>query len=116
MNDSPFPSHNPAPSDAFERKVLASLEEQPRVAVPSDFAARVSARAAALPRRTRAPRARYARSVAMLLSALLVAALFVLAPHAQPSFASVGFDLEMSAIAVLSCLVYWLTQVRKESL
>lgn len=116
MNDPRSNFSNPVPNDTFERRLTAALEEQPRVLIPADFATRVAARAATLPQRARAPRAHYARSVAILLSALLVVALFVLAPHAQPSFSSVNFDLEMSAIVVLSALGYWLSQARKELL
>jgi len=102
--------------EALESAITAALEQPQSPAIPSDFAARVAARAATLPQRSRSARPHYARSVSIFLTALLVVALFLLAPHAQPSFASIGFDIELSLLVLLSTLVYWLTQARNEPL
>ena len=102
--------------EELEKAIDAALEQQQALSIPVDFAARVAERAALLPRRSHAPRARYARSVAILLSAILVVALFLLAPHAQPTFSSLGFDIELAVTILLAALAYWLTRVPSESL
>ena len=102
--------------EELENVITAALEQPQTPSIPADFAARVAERAAKLPQRARAPRAQYARSVAILLSAVLIVALFVVAPHAQPSFSSIGFDIELTVTTLLAALVYWLTRVPRESL
>ena len=102
--------------EELENAITAALEQPQTQMIPADFAARTASRAAKLPQRTRAPRAHYARSVAILLSAALVAALFVVAPHAQPSFSNIGFDIELTVTTLLAALVYWLTRAPSESL
>ncbi len=112
-----FPSsQNANPNTTFEVAITSALEHQPEPLIRAEFAASVTAQAMTLPQRPHAPRAHYARSISIFISAVLLVALFVLAPYAQPSFASLSFDLELTAVAVLSALVYGLTQARKESL
>ncbi len=101
--------------EALENSITVALEQPQSPAIPANFAAQVAAHAATLPRRSRVARPRYARAVSILLTAVLVVALFILAPHAQPSFSSVGFDIELMATALLGALLYWLTRVHGES-
>jgi hypothetical protein len=103
-------------SSRVDSQMTAALEHPPAIAIPADFASRVAAKAAAMPQRKRTARPMYARAVSILLVALLLGVLFLVAPHAQPSFASVAFDTEMSGVLLLGVLVYWLAYVPKQSL
>ena len=90
----------------IEAAITRALETRLDAAVPAGFAARV---AQALPT-VAAPRPRvYAGKVAAIAGAVVSAiALFALAPHAQPSFASFSFDVELLLLAQLGGIAYWL--------
>ncbi len=90
----------------MEAAITRALERQPEVVVPEDFAARVRA---SLPAQ---PKARARRSVGRIAgtaaAAGLIVALCWLAPHTQPSFASVAFDMEMLLLVELAGVAAWL--------
>jgi hypothetical protein len=96
----------------LEAAITQALEESPSVVVPVDFAVRVTA---SLPMQ---PRVRARRSVgriaAVATAAGLVVALYWLAPHARPSFASVAFDVEMVMLVELAGVVAWLGTRRSD--
>jgi hypothetical protein len=94
----------------LETAITQALEQQPRVTVPVDFAARVRAALPAQPRgRVRRFAGRSVSQTAATVAAVgLVAALCVLAPHARPSFESVAFDMEMLVLVELGLVVAWL--------
>jgi hypothetical protein len=103
-----------AMSDAneFEDAITRALDRKPEVAVPADFAAKVRA---SLPAQ---PKVRAQRSVGQITAGVaavgLVLALWVLAPHARPSFGSVAFDLEMVLVVELMGVVTWLGMRRSD--
>jgi hypothetical protein len=90
------------------------LAQQPPVAIPANFAARVAAQAAALPQRKPARQARYGRIAVFAAASLLLVALFALAPFAGSSPTSAGFLAEMVVLAQLGGLVYWLGRTPRE--
>ena len=95
---------------ALEAAITRVLERQPEVVVPGDFAARVRA---SLPAQ---PKVRVRRSVGRLAGTAAAAGLVVglcwLAPHAQPSFESLAFDMEMLMLVELACVSAWLAMRR----
>jgi hypothetical protein len=101
-------THNP--QEEFEAVMTRALErspELPPLAIPVDFAARV---AASLPQqRTARPAVRVGRIAAIVAMVVLAIVLFVLAPHASPSFASFTFDIELIVLAQLGAIAYWLS-------
>ena len=94
----------------LEAAIIRALERQPEVVVPGDFAARVRA---SLPTQ---PKVRVRRSVGRLAGTAAAAGLVVglcwLAPHAQPSFESLAFDMEMLMLVELACVSAWLAMRR----
>jgi hypothetical protein len=97
---------------SIEASIDAALARSPQAAIPVDFAARVRA---ALPPVTPArPRASAARNTAIAASAILLVGVFALAPHAAPSFTNLTFDVELSLLAELACILTWLAQPRTE--
>ena len=99
----------------LESEIQLALESAPQPCIPADFAARVAAKAATLPRRAAPPQAHYGRAVSMLMAALLAVSLFIVAPHATPSFLNVGFDVELAFLAQLCALAYWLARSAREN-
>jgi hypothetical protein len=98
---------------AFETMITRALEQQPSVAIPAEFAARVRASLPAQPRvRTRRSVGRIAAAGA---GAALVVGLCWLAPHVQPSFESVAFDVEMLMLAELAGVATWLAMRRHDA-
>lgn len=98
---------------AMEAAITRALERQSEVLVPADFAARVRA---SLPAR---PRVRARRSVGRIAGTAAVAGLIVglcwLAPHTQPSFASLAFDFEMLMLVELAGVAAWLAMRRHDA-
>lgn len=107
-------NHKPG-RQPLEASIERALQSAPQPLVPADFAARVAAKAAALPRRAAHPRARYGRVIAMLAAAVLAVSLFVVAPHAAPSFLNIRFDVELAFLAQLCALAYWLARGTREN-
>ncbi len=104
---------NKTPNSEQEREaaIVRALELRPEPVVPADFAARVMQ---SLPAQIVArPRRRVGRTVALVAAIVLSLALFVIAPHAQPSFASLTFDIEMLLLAQLGAIGYWLAARRE---
>ena len=96
--------------DALEAAITRVLEARPKVAVPTGFAARVMASLPAQPKvREQRSAGKMAAGAAM---AGLVVGLYCLAPHAQPSFASLAFDMEMLMLVELACVSAWLATRR----
>jgi hypothetical protein len=99
--------------DALETAITRALEQQPNVAIPADFAARVRA---SLPVQPKVGRRRsVGRIAATAAAAGLVVALCWLAPHARPSFESVAFDMEMLMLAELAGVAAWLATQRHDA-
>lgn len=98
---------------ALEAAITQALERQPEVVVPMDFAARVRA---SLPPQ---PKVRTRRSAGRIAGTAAVAGLIVglcwLAPHAQPSFESIAFDMEMLMLAELAGVAAWLAMRRHDA-
>ena len=91
---------------AMEAAITRALEQRKEPAVPVDFAVRV--RLALPPRPVARASAHVGRLMAMVAAVVLTIALFVLAPHAAPSFESVSFDVELMLLAELGGIAYWL--------
>jgi len=88
-------------------RALERSPELPTLAVPPDFAARV---VASLPKqRAVRPAVYVGRMAAIVAMVVLAIVLFVLAPHASPSFASFAFDIELIVLAQLGAIAYWLS-------
>ena len=89
-----------------EEAMLRALERAPAVVVPADFAARVAAQARVLGVPRRSAWAGFGLRTAVVCGVVLLLALFVLGPHAAPSFADLRFDLEMLALVELGAVGY----------
>jgi hypothetical protein len=101
-------THNPQQEfDAAMTRALERSPELPFLAIPADFAARVTA-SLPKPRRVR-PAIRVGRIAGFVAMVVLAILLFVLAPHVSPSFANVTFDIELIALAQLGAIAYWLS-------
>jgi hypothetical protein len=98
--------------DNFDALMTRAIERGPDVTVPADFAARVAAKLPPLPARRKPMRV--GRAVAAVSAVVLAGAMFAIAPHAVPSFASVAFDFELLAVMQLAGIGYWLA-VRRGS-
>jgi hypothetical protein len=94
----------------FEAMVTRGLESGADVQVPADFAARV--RAALPPLKRPRHRAQVGRLAAAAAACVLAVAMFVLAPHAAPTFGSLAFDVELLILVQLAGIGYWLTARR----
>jgi hypothetical protein len=95
-----------------EDAITRALDRKPEVRVPVDFAAKLRA---SLPvqAKVRAHRSVGPR-VAAVAAVGLVLALYVVAPHARPSFGSVAFDLEMVLVVELMGIAAWLGTRRSD--
>ena len=89
-----------------DARLDAALARAPQPQVPADFAARVAARAAALPLRRRARFTQFGPALAWASLLLLPVALFALAPHSAPSFTNYRFDAELLLLAELAVIGY----------
>ena len=104
-------AHQPENSKETEAQVdiqlISALESKPQAVIPADFAARLAARVQTLP--TPAPRrpARYGELATGIGFAILLLAMFVLAPWTQPTFTSLSFDLELLLLAQMLGLAAW---------
>ena len=101
----------PHPSDPLEAAIVAALDDKPATAVPADFAARVAAQLPVLP--AAPPATHFARNMGCGAVVLLLAVLFLLAPHAAPQFTNAVFDVELLLLAQLVAVTAWL--VRREA-
>ena len=90
----------------FDEMITRALERQPAVIVPADFAAKV--RAALPPPPRKRERRSVGRIAAFVGAAVLMVALYWLAPYARPSFASVAFDMEFLLVVELALVAAWL--------
>lgn len=95
---------------ALPAALQAALERKPDVSVPKAFAREVAAEAVRLPQKPVPAEATYARSIAFAAAAVLVVALFALAPRAPASFASLRFDVELALLLQLAVLAWWLAR------
>ena len=99
-------NHTLNPDETFDAALTTALERAPKSAVPHDFAARVRA---ALPPQSAPRRSERTTRVAALAAAIvLTIALFLIAPHTSPSFASLNFDIELLVLAQLLAIACWL--------
>lgn len=73
-------------AEEFEERVVRSLERQPEVSIPADFAARVASQVpggqAPLPVETEIRETHYGRRMMMVSMVVLLAAMLALAPRA----------------------------------
>jgi hypothetical protein len=96
----------------MEAAIERALQQRPQIAAAPEFAARVRS---ALPAQPTTKRFRSAgRKVAMLAFAVLLIAVFCLAPHTTPNFSSLNFDLEISLLAELAGVAIWLFRPQRE--
>ncbi len=96
----------------LEAAITRALERKPEGMAPLEFAARVRAALPAQPK----PRTRHsvAGTVAVVGAAALILAVCWLAPRAQPSFASMTFDLEFVMMVELAGVAAWLGTRRSD--
>ena len=108
----PFTPLPAEPRDSqLDAAITRSLERQPAVAIPADFAARVRTSLPTLkPMRRRTP---IARTVAIVAALVMLVSIFALAPHATPSFTNFSFDLELLLLAQLAGISYWVATKRE---
>jgi len=92
---------------AFEAMLTRTLEHSASVPVPTDFAARVRSSLPPPPRPRRT--IRIGRLASLTGACVLAASMFLLAPHAAPTFSNLAFDLELVAIVQLAGIGYLLT-------
>jgi hypothetical protein len=104
MSDEMRPSGNF--SGDFEATITRALERRREAAVPAEFAARVVTHLPA--RRAVRQEMGAGRSAGIAGAVVLAIALVAIAPHAEPNFASVTFDLELLLLAQLAAIAYWL--------
>jgi hypothetical protein len=94
----------------LEAAIGRALERPPHARVPEGFAARV---AKSLPvGAARRPIWSAGKAVAGVAVVVLAAALFVLAPHAGPSFSNLAFDLELMVLAELGAVAWVLARMQ----
>ena len=89
---------------AMEELVTRHLSQPPAVVVPPDFAARVAEAVASGPRPSARRWLGWGPRLALASGALLMLAMFVLAPHTTASLSNVPFDAELVLMAELSGL------------
>ena len=111
------PNNNLTPPQArtstaadMESRIDRAIEHKPEVQIPSDFAARVSARAAAQPLRRRRYKPQFGPMIALLSAPIAALALFVLAPHSAPNLKNLSFDAEVVLLAELAVIGWWTTR------
>lgn len=101
----------PMGSGSATTRIDAALESKPSVHIPENFAAKVAALAGAQGVRPRRRMPQIGRNTALLLTPIVAAALFALAPHAAPNVKSVIFDTEVILVAQLAIIGWWLAGV-----
>lgn len=97
-------------STVNDARLEAALVHAPEPQIPADFAARVAARAAALPERHRARFTQFGPALTWAALILLPVALFALAPHAAPRLTNYRFDAELVLLAELAAIGYGITR------
>lgn len=100
----------PAPTPAADARLDSALAQAPQPHIPADFAARVAARAAALPQRRRARFTQFGPALTWAALLLLPVALFALAPHTAPRLTNYRFDAELLLLAELAAIGYGVTR------
>jgi hypothetical protein len=94
----------------LEAAIARALERRPQAMPPEGFAARVVLSLPVGPARPRKWSA--GKAVAGIAAVVLAVALFVLAPHAGPSFSSVAFDVELVVLAELGAVAWVLARMQ----
>ena len=92
-------TRQPANPGDYELRLTAALEHKPSIAISTDFAARITARVQSMPVPARRRTPQYGQLATGISFAVLLLAMFALAPWAQPTFASFSFDLELLLLA-----------------
>jgi hypothetical protein len=87
------------------------LEHAAEPRIPIDFAAKVAAALPPVPARRRSPF--LARKIAFAAAALLLLALFALAPHSSATLTNTAFDLELLLLVQLIAVAWWLAVRRR---
>ena len=94
----------------LEAAIARALERRPQAMPPEGFVARL---AGSLPvgsvrRRTWSA----GKAIAWVAAVALAVALFVVAPHAGPSFSNLAFDVELMVLAELGAVVWVLARMQ----
>ena len=95
----------PAPDGTVEAIMIRALERHPSPAIPPDFAARVARMAAAQPTPHPTQWIGWGPRLALASGALLMLAMFALAPGTVPTLTNLRFDTELALFAELSGLL-----------
>ena len=98
--------HKDGVSAEAEAFAVGALERLPAPAVPAGFAARTAAAALRQPAPSRSPWQGFGMRMALASGVVLTLGLFALAPHAEPSFLSLRFDVEMLLLGELGGVAY----------
>jgi len=94
----------------LEAAIARALEQRPQAMPPEGFAVRV---ALSLPVGSPRPRRWSAgKALAGVAAVVLAVALFILAPHAGPSFSNVAFDVELVVLAELGAVAWVLARMQ----
>ena len=106
------PPRGPATGFAtdLDSRITTAIEHKPDLQVPTDFAAKVAARAVAQPLRRRRYKPQFGRMIALFSAPIATLALFVLAPHTAPSVKSLGFDTEVVLLTELAFIGWWIAR------
>src|ERR1700744_562563 len=111
------PNNNLTPPQArtstaadMESRIDRAIEQKPEVQIPSDFAAKAAARAAAQPLRRRRYKPQFGPMIALLSAPIAALALFLLAPHTAPSVKSFSFDAEIVLLTELALIGLWFSR------
>jgi hypothetical protein len=97
-------------SAEMESRIDRALEHKPEVQIPTDFAAKIAARAVAQPLRRRRYKPQFGPMIALLSAPLAALALFALAPHAAPNLKSLSFDAEVVLLTELAFIGWWVSR------
>ncbi|HXS12142.1 MAG TPA: hypothetical protein VN734_05530 [Acidobacteriaceae bacterium] len=100
----------PRTSTDLESRIDRIIERKPEVQIPTDFAAKIAARAVAQPLRRRRYKPQFGPMIALLSAPLAVLALFVLAPYAAPNVKSLSFDTEVVFLTELAFIGWWVAR------
>ncbi|HEX5285092.1 MAG TPA: hypothetical protein VFW30_13300 [Bryocella sp.] len=107
MDNKLTPPRGLATDDA---RLTAALEHKPAPQIPPDFAAKVAALARSQPPRRRRMVPQFGSAIALLSLPVAALALFALAPHTAPNFHSLSFDTELTLLAELAFIGWWISR------
>jgi len=97
-------------SASIESRIDRAIEYKPAVQIPSDFAAKVAARAIVQPLQRRRYKPQFGPMIALLSAPLAALALFALAPHSAPNLKNLSFDAEVILLTELALIGWWIAR------